>query len=224
MSKKYVHTLAEGAEVLEVKELSLSSLEGFTLNRVFAKPTHFKGRDCIEVRYNPDTPFIGEDPPDFIYLPDLDLHNGVIEVDVAGDMAPGAPGLARGFVGVAFRITPDLKHEGIYIRPANGRAEDQIRRNHSCQYYAFPDHPWSRLRKEEPEKYESYVDLELNAWTSLRVEFRDGKARLYVHGNSHPTLVVNDMKMDAARHGWVALWLGTGTLAHFSNLKITRWK
>jgi hypothetical protein len=47
--------------------------------------------------------------------------------------------------------------ECFYLRPTNGRADDQVRRNHSVQYISFRGFPWYRL--ESPEKYESYTDL-----------------------------------------------------------------
>jgi len=150
-----------------------------------------------------------------------DFSNGTIEVEMAG--APGADAAAavRGFVGMAFRASKDLSQfEAFYLRPTNGRAQDQMRRNHSAQYISTPEFPWERLRKEFPEKYESYVDLESGAWTKVRIEVDGVKAQLFVHGNSQPTLIVNDLKMGLAK-GAVALWLGPGTEAHFRNLKIT---
>src|SRR5438128_8445754 len=44
---------------------------------------------------------------------------------------------ARGFIGIAFRVRGD-RYEYIYLRPTNGRADDQVRRNHSTQYSAHP--------------------------------------------------------------------------------------
>jgi hypothetical protein len=44
------------------------------------------------------------------------------------------------------------------LRPTNGRADDQVRRNHSTQYISYPDFPWYRLREETPGMYESYSD------------------------------------------------------------------
>jgi hypothetical protein len=79
--------------------------------------------------------------------------------------------------------------------------------------------PWPRLRKESPEMYESYVDLVPTEWTKVKIEVGGVKARLYVHGNEQPTLVVNDLKLGETT-GAVALWIGPGTLAHFSNLRI----
>jgi len=152
-----------------------------------------------------------------------DFTNGVIEIDLAGRPGAGASGQACGFVGVAFRVAPDVsKFECIYLRPANGRAEDQGRRNHSVQYISFPEYPWARSRKETPEKYESYVDLEPGAWTKVRIAVQGEQARLYVHGNAQPTLVVNDLKLGPGAKGAVALWIGPGTEAHFANLRITR--
>jgi hypothetical protein len=46
-------------------------------------------------------------------------------------------------------------------------------------------------------------------------------ARLFVHGNEQPTLIVNDLKMGAEALGSVALWIEGSTVAHFRNLSIT---
>jgi hypothetical protein len=63
----------------------------------------------------------------------------VIEVEVAGEPGPGAAQGARGFVGVAFRVQPDMQsYDAFYLRPTNGRAEDQERRNHAVQYISHP--------------------------------------------------------------------------------------
>src|ERR1700674_555667 len=70
-----------------------------------------------------------------VVLQGTSFHNGTIEVDVAGKPRAGAPSDARGFIGVAFRVTAEpSKYERVYIRPTNGRADDQVRRNHSTQY------------------------------------------------------------------------------------------
>jgi len=151
-----------------------------------------------------------------------DFSSGTIEAEIAGALAPGATGGARGFVGIAFRLQKDLKtYDAFYLRPTNGRADDQERRNHAAQYIAHPDWPWFRLRKETPSRYESYVDLVPGEWTKVRIEVRGDKARLFVHDQAQPTLVVNDVKSGAQASGAVALWLGPGTLAHFRNLRVS---
>ena len=112
------------------------------------------------------------------------------------------------------------RFECIYLRPTNGRAEDQVRRNHSVQYISNPGFPWHLLRKDFPEKYESYVDLVTGEWTKVKIEVRGEKARLCVNGAGQPTLLVNDLKQGLSK-GSVALWVGTGTVARFSNLKVS---
>ena len=151
----------------------------------------------------------------------LEFGSGVIEAEIAGAPAPDAGEGARGFVGIAFRLQSDMKsYDTFYLRPTNGRADDQERRNHAVQYASSPDWPWFRLRKETPSKYEAYVDLVPGAWTKIKIEVRGDRARLYVHGQEQPTLIVNDVKTGAQAKGAVALSPGPGTIAHFRNLSI----
>jgi hypothetical protein len=147
-----------------------------------------------------------------------EFHDGTIEVEMAGRPAAGAAEGARGFIGIAFRLR-DGRFEYIYLRPTNGRADDQVRRNHSTQYSSFPDFDFARSRKEAPEKYESYVDLEPGAWTPVRLVVQGRTARLFVHGAAQPCLIVNDLKLGDAS-GAVALWIGPGTEGYFTGLTI----
>lgn len=146
------------------------------------------------------------------------FHNGAIEVELAGSPAPGAAGAARGFIGIAFRLQ-NGQFEYIYLRPTNGRAEDQVRRNHSTQYSSHPNFSFADARQQAPEKYESYVDLEPGVWTRYRIVVESTKARLYVNGASQPCLVVNDLKLNDSSGG-VALWIGPGTEGYFAGLKV----
>jgi hypothetical protein len=150
------------------------------------------------------------------------FRDGTIEVDVAGRRGSYAVPTDRGFIGVAFRVSGDRsRSEYIYLRPDNGRAEDQVRRNHAIQYASHPDYPWPRMRKEFPEKYESYVDLQPGVWTRMRIDVSGTTARLYVNGATQPNLIVPDLKHGVSEGG-VALWIGSGTEGFFSNLRITR--
>src|SRR4029078_11984518 len=126
----------------------------------------------------------------------------------------GAVEGARGFIGIAFRVK-DGRFEYVYLRPTNGRGDEQVRRDHSTQYSPPPDDPFSRLRQESPEKYESYVDLEPGAWTPVRIVVKGTTARLFVHGAAQPALIVNDLKLGDAS-GAVALWIGPGTEGYFT--------
>lgn len=205
---------------VQAQTISLDSLDQLKLVNVKAETVTFKGRKALRV-LDAATPGAGDEGR-LVILPNTDFQDGVIEVDLAGEPGPGAGEGARGFVGVAFRVAADQsRFECIYLRPTNGRAEDQVRRNHSVQYISVPGFPWPLLRKEFPEKYETYVDLLPSEWTKVKIEVRGEKARLYVNGVQQPTLLVNDLKQGQSK-GAIALWIGTGTLAHFSNVRISR--
>ena len=192
---------------------SVDRLEG---KNVSIAQTTFKGRSAVQVIAAPDA----LNGASYAVVKDSSFRDGTIEVDLAGQPAAGAGGGARGFIGIAFRLQADGRYEYIYLRPTNGRADDQVRRNHSTQYSAHPDFDFARSRKEAPEKYESYVDLEPGVWTKYRIEVEGRNARLYVHGAEQPVLIVNDLKLEP-RQGQVALWVGPGTEGYFANLKIT---
>ncbi len=189
---------------------------------VLAQESTFLGKKCLQVRFEPQKFATYEvDGPNFVYFP-LDFHNGAIEVDLAADLEENAPEFARGFIGLAFRIQKDFSSfEGIYVRPLNGRCHDQIRRNHSTQYFSFPDYKFDRLRAEEPEKYESYCDMQLKAWMHLKIDVQDSSAQLFVNNAEQPALIVNDVKLGDTTKGGVGLWIDNGTLAYFRNLHIT---
>ncbi len=185
----------------------------------------YRGRNAVRVMTLPNADAAydqksGTGGGGIVLLEGTSFHDGTIEVDVAGMPRANAPASARGFVGIAFRVPPDAsKYDYVYIRPTNGRADDQERRNHSTQYASFPDNEWLKLRTESPGKYESYTDLIAGEWTHLRIEVNGVRMRLYVNGASQPTLLVNDLKL-GDRSGAIALWIGLGTEAHFANLRL----
>ncbi|MFN8574324.1 MAG: hypothetical protein U0132_19895 [Gemmatimonadaceae bacterium] len=157
-------------------------------------------------------------------LTDTDFKDGVIEVDVAGARRGGYSTSAdstgfKGIIGLSFRVHGDSA-ERFYLRPENSRVNDQLYRNRSTQYESDPEFPWQRLRRESPGVYESYVDIESGAWTTLRIEVTGAKAKLYVGGASQPTLVVNDLKNGEGR-GKIALWARISSDAYFSRLRVT---
>jgi hypothetical protein len=154
-------------------------------------------------------------------VPNITFRDGSIDVDVAGTPAAGAGPDARGFIGVAFRQQKDRNHfENIYIRPTNGRADDQLRRNHTLQYASEPDWPWERLRKETPGMYESYADMQAGEWTHMRIVVKGRDASLYIDRATEPCLIVHDLKLGLTEGG-VALWIFADTEGYFRDLKIT---
>ena len=196
--------------------LASQTVDHLVPKNVTIAQTNYQGRSAIQVIAKPDA----ANAASFAVVKDALFRDGTIEVDLAGQPAAGAGGFARGFIGIAFRLGDDGKYEYIYLRPTNGRADDQVRRNHSTQYSSHPDFDYARSRQDAPEKYESYVDLEPGVWTKYKIEIEGRKARLYVHGATQPCLIVNDLKLEP-RQGGIALWVGPGTEGYFSNLKIT---
>jgi hypothetical protein len=150
-----------------------------------------------------------------------DFEDGTIEVDVAGLPREGAMQAARGFIGIAFRLQDAAHYECFYIRPTNGRADDQLRRNHSTQYIGEPEFPWERLRKESPGVYESYADLVPGQWTKVKIVVSGTRAQLFVNGADQPALIVNDLKHGKSR-GKIALWVGPDTEGYFANLVVRK--
>ena len=208
-------TLASLLALLAVP-LSAQSADRLVAKNVSIASTNYNGRSVIKLIATPGA----ANATSYAVIKDVAFRDGTIEVDLAGQPAAGADGGARGFIGIAFRLQGDGSYEYIYLRPTNGRADDQVRRNHSTQYSAYPSFDFARSRQEAPEKYESYVDLQPGVWTKYKIEVNGRKARLYVHGAEQPCLIVDDMKLEP-RQGGVALWVGPGTEGYFSNLKIT---
>jgi hypothetical protein len=210
----------------QARQYPLESAAGLRLHNVAAEPAVLQGQKGVRLIMSEET--VRATPPQGLadieqlaVIEGLEFANGIIEAEIAGALAPNAGEGARGFVGIAFRLRNDMKtYDAFYLRPTNGRAEDQERRNHAAQYISHPDWPWSRLRKETPSRYESYVDLVPGAWTRVRIEVRGDRARLFVHGHEQPTLIVSDVKTGADGKGAVALWVGPGTVAHFRNLTV----
>jgi hypothetical protein len=116
----------------------------------------------------------------------------------------------------------NTRYESIHIRPVNARFEDQVRRNHSIQYYSYPDYKFDRLRKESPERYESFADMKMNKWISMKIEVKGTQAKLFLDDNMQPSLIVNDLKHGANLSGTIGLWVEVGTEGYFKDLKITR--
>ena len=209
--------LAEG----NATTLSLSDASQVRPRNVTVEAVRYGGSEALEVRQT--GPYRGFDTDTFAFVPGLDFHDGTIEVDVAGSLLPDAPRDARGFIGIAFRIDAEsggFASEGLYIRPTNGRAEDQVRRNRSTQYFSYSGYDFDRLRREAPGRYESYVDLVPGEWTHLRIEVSGATAQFYVGGGAQPALIVRDLKRGADAHGTVGLFVGVGTDGHFRNLSV----
>lgn len=200
----------------QVTDLSVVSA-ALTLSGVQASKVRHLDADARLLTVSQPDPV---DDATFAVLKGVKARDFVIEAVLKGVPIDSAS-TARGFVGIAFHIADDLgQFEAIYLRPTNARADDQLRRNHTTQYIAHPGYPWERLRKEDPGKYESYVDIDPDQWTRIKLVVHGSTARLYVNDAKEPALIVNDLKMPHGGDG-VGLWVGPGSKGYFKSLKIS---
>jgi hypothetical protein len=199
------------------KSIRLDSVRGLELINATAQIETYSGRRAVRLLRLPNHP---EDDSMLAIITGVDFKDGIIEIEVAGSPAKGTDVGNRGFIGLAFRVQDQgSRSELFYLRPTNGRSDDQLRRNHTVQYQSAPDFPWNLLRKENPGVYESYADIQPGVWTKMKIEVSGAKARLYVNGAVQPCLLVNDLKLGGT-HGQIALWAYGGTDGYFSNLTV----
>jgi Domain of Unknown Function (DUF1080) len=190
-------------------------------SKVFISFEKVKGKKAVRVVK--DTAVKDIDEPTFALIKNSNFKNGTIKVKVLSRLLSTASPNDRGFIGVAFRIN-DTKtlFECIYIRPTNGRAADQVRRNHAVQYFSYPGYKFNRLRKESPEMYESYADMGLNEWITMKIIVKNKQARLFLNGSKQPCLIVNDLKQGDGITGAVALFVDVGTEGFFRDVEIQK--
>jgi hypothetical protein len=199
----------------------------FELHNVIGSIVKWEGRQVMKLERDLSAmPFDEKnlestvDQPTFAKLVDADIRNGIIEVKLMSRIMENAPFKdARGFIGIGFRIDSNDHFEGIYLRPANGRADDQLRKNHTVQYFAYPGYSFSTLRKEANGIYETYADIGLNEWIDVKIEYRDQKAMLYINNQRHPSFIVNKM-LGSTMSGSIGLWVDVGTVGFFKDLKV----
>jgi hypothetical protein len=212
------NVLAQSSKKNTEIEIPLKSEEQLTLINLEAKSVELEGKQGLRLGLRGKNKQVET----VALVNGIEFRDGTIEVELAGEPAPDADPQMRGFIGIAFRLqeTRPFNYDCFYLRPKNGRAKNQIQRNHSTQYISHPEYPWHRLRKESPGVYESYVDLQPGVWTKMKIEVSGKQAKLYVHDAEQPCLIVNDLKNENSK-GKIALWLHSSTVAHFRNLIVT---
>jgi hypothetical protein len=138
-------------------------------------------------------------------LKDLEMRDGVVDVDVA---TPAS----RGFFGIQFRIANDgANAEWVYLRQHKSGLPDAMQYTPvlntglNWQIYNGPG-------------FTGAVDIPKNVWFHLRLEVVGAQAKLYVKDMDKPALVMNDLK-SGVQKGQVALAVLTGA-TYFSNFEI----
>ena len=136
---------------------------------------------------------------------DLELRDGVIDVDVATSAA-------RGFFGVQFRIGNGGKDaEWFYLRQHKSGQPDAMQYTPvlntglNWQLYSGPG-------------FIGAVEIPRDVWFHMRIEVAGAQARLFVKDMEKPALVVDDLK-SGLQKGQVALAVLTGA-TYFANFEI----
>ncbi|HEY8662266.1 MAG TPA: family 16 glycoside hydrolase [Propionibacteriaceae bacterium] len=201
--------------------------EGAELRSVVATPATRDGRQVLRVSLTDEVTLHGApgvdyvDQPTFVILP-VPFENGTLEVDVCSGLNALAPDYARGFAGLAYRISDAREwFEAVYVRPLNGRSLNPPtpRERRTIQYFAYPDWPFDRLREERPDgPYESGADIVPGAWLTLKVHVDGDRLTAWIDGVE--VLSVAPSLVPASR-GHIGLFVDIGTEAYFSNLRIT---
>lgn len=158
-----------------------------------AEPADYKGRKTLYLNGGGAT------------LKDLEMRDGVIDVDVA---TPAN----RGFFGIQFRISSDdANGEWIYLRQHKSGLADAMQYTPvlntglNWQIYSGPG-------------FIGPVDIPKDEWFHLRLVVTGAQAQLFVKDMNKPALVVNDLKTGIQK-GRVALAVLTGA-TYFSNIEV----
>lgn len=195
----------------------------FQISNVNATITKLNNEEVLRIERDLEAlPFSEKtaDEPTFVKLKDCNIKNGIVEVKVLSRLLMDAPDFARGFIGIAFRIDENNSfYESIYLRPTNSRCDDQLRRNHTIQYYSYPDYKFDYLRKNSNGEYETYADIGLNEWITMKIEFKDKQAKLFLNEKEYSSFIVNEMKGEI-KSGSIGLWVEIGTEGYFKDLKV----
>jgi hypothetical protein len=184
---------------------------------VKAEAVEYRGRKAVRLTRD------ATDESTLALIKGTQFQDGTIEVDIATKVTTPPGGRRPGFSGIAFRAGDAAHYELFYLRPGNSSANDQAMRNHSVQYSSAPGFGWEKLRRQWPFIYESWADLQLDEWTTVKIEVHGRQARLFVNRSDKPSLVVDGLKGEELQ-GAIGLWGYTGEEAYFSNLRITNTK
>ncbi|WP_333805305.1 hypothetical protein [Sulfurospirillum sp.] len=219
-----------GVSSVQAQTFDLSHTDQVKPNNVIVKSADFEGRKSLQVYLSEEKQAqilkgLGGNHATFALIP-VTFQNGIIEVDIAGEVNGKGDQDARGFTGIAFRINNDVsKFEAIYLRMTNGRNAEPIppspRIDRAIQYISYPDWSFDRFRNEFPEQYEKGANIAPKKWIHLKIEVKGSVAKAYLNNELEPAITVSDLKMGAEAKGSVGLWVDDGSNGYFSNLQIT---
>lgn len=200
--------------------------EGARPQSVTASPITMGGRQALRVtltdeasKGEPNVDFI--DMPTFLMIPG-DFKNGTISVNLFSKLRDDAPDYARGFAGLAYRIsTSGDVFEAVYLRPLNGlkTKPESPRDKRAVQYFAYPDWRFDRLRQDYTDgRFEAGANIGPAEWIHLTLEIDENHLTVFVDGAE--CLSLDKTKAEVAA-GNIGLFVDIGTEAFFSELRLT---
>ncbi|HEV7475548.1 MAG TPA: hypothetical protein VGN90_15950 [Pyrinomonadaceae bacterium] len=158
-----------------------------------AKPAEYQGRKCLLLDGGA------------AILKDLEMRDGVIDVDVA-------TAASRGFFGIQFRLDKEgANGEWVYLRPHKSGYPDALQ-------YTPVLNTGANWQIYNGTGFTGAVDIPKDVWFHLRLEVVGAQARLYVKDMDKPVLVMNDLK-SGVQKGLVALHVLIGA-TYFSNFEL----
>lgn len=213
------------------KQKLMLKKQTFELHNVTGSIIEFEGKKVLKIERDLKAiPFDSTrveatvDEPHYARLVSLDdFENGTIEVKMYSQLQNPAPysGIA-GFIGVFFRVKEnDSAFEGIYVRPKVGRVDNQLFRNHTVQYFSYPNFKFDTLRKIAPFRYEGSAPVALNEWITMRIEVNGEMAEMFINNLKYSSFIVDKM-LGKTKKGFVGLYVDIGTIGYFKDLKVTK--
>lgn len=180
------------------KRIAFEGKEWIADHAIGAKVVDYKGKKALHIAGREQC---------FVYLPIDDFQDGVIEVDIAGDI----------FSGIGFRGRNNGKRvEKIYFRAQNSGTE---RHENTVQYSVIGREGghWRDLRTQFPGKYETGADIKQGEWFHAKFEIKGTSLKVFVNGSKDPLLTVDPM-LDGVSQGSIGVW---GWDSYFANFKYT---
>lgn len=212
-------------------EAMLVDLKSHSLYDVQAKLDKRSGSDVLEVELTDEEQArqmagAGGNRPTYLLFPDA-FDNGSIEVYIGAELNGKSGPDARGFAGILFHHSAvDGSYEAVYLRMTNGTLNEPPppppRSERAIQYIAHPDFHFPVSRQKFPGKYEKAAPVKVGAGRHLlRLDVDGSNLTAFVDGKL--VLSLDDLRF-ANRKDKMGFWIGDGTRAYFSDLKITRRK
>ncbi|UCH98220.1 MAG: hypothetical protein JSV88_15610, partial [Candidatus Aminicenantes bacterium] len=139
------------------------------------------------------------------YLKDVQLENGIIEVDIA---VSGK----RSYPGIIFRMQSEENFEHVYLRPHRADLYPD------ALQYTPVFNGVAGWQLYSGEGFTANATIPANRWNHLKMEISGTQARVFLNNNPEPALVIHGLKHGASK-GSVGVLGPKNKTAYFSNFK-----